>query len=147
MTDLTIRPTAKFLIVRLVVTTVIYIALVILWWQALRPTHQGTDYLPVLALVIFFPSLRRWIQQRFTKATVTGERLRYETGMMSKTTRTIELSRLQDVTVQQSAAQRMFGVGDLSIETSGETSRLTIANVDSPQAVADELLNRAKAHR
>jgi uncharacterized membrane protein YdbT with pleckstrin-like domain len=46
--------------------------------------------------------------------------------------------------VDQRLAQRMFDVGDLSIETAGEASRLTIANVDSPQALADEIMNRAQ---
>jgi hypothetical protein len=40
--------------------------------------------------------------------------------------------------------QRMFKVGDISIETAGETSRLTIPDVDNPQSVADEILNRAQ---
>ena len=39
--------------------------------------------------------------------------------------------------------QRIFGVGNLSIETAGEASRLTIFDVDGPQALADEILNRA----
>jgi hypothetical protein len=40
--------------------------------------------------------------------------------------------------------QRVFNVGDLSIETAGESSRLTVHNVDDPQALADELLNRSQ---
>jgi hypothetical protein len=45
--------------------------------------------------------------------------------------------------VDQNVTQRMFGVGNLSLETSGETSRLTIEDVDSPQALADEIMNRS----
>ena len=33
--------------------------------------------------------------------------------------------------------QRIFRVGDISIETAGETSRLTIPDVDDPQTIAD----------
>ena len=73
-----------------------------------------------------------------------GDRLRYETGMTSKSTRTIQLSKVQDVRVDQSMAQRMFNIGNISIETAGEASRLTIENVDDPQALADEILNRAQ---
>jgi membrane protein YdbS with pleckstrin-like domain len=40
--------------------------------------------------------------------------------------------------------QRIFNVGNLSLETAGEASRLTIHNVDKPQALADEILNRAQ---
>src|SRR5579863_4727892 len=68
-------------------------------------------------------------------------KLRYETGMLSKATRTIQLSKVQDVTVRQTLAQRMGGVGDLSIETAGESSRLTFPNIDGPQAVADQIID------
>jgi uncharacterized membrane protein YdbT with pleckstrin-like domain len=78
--------------------------------------------------------------RQFTKATIAGDRLRYEVGAFSKSTRNISLPKVQDARVDQSVMQRMFGVGNLSIETAGETSRLTIRNVDRPQHVADEIL-------
>jgi uncharacterized membrane protein YdbT with pleckstrin-like domain len=50
------------------------------------------------------------------------------------------LPKVQDARVDQSVMQRMFGVGDLAIETAGEASRLTLRNVDQPQRVAEEIL-------
>jgi len=67
--------------------------------------------------------------------------------LAAKTTRTIQLSKVQDVRVDQRPGQRMFGVGDISIETAGEASRLTIPDVDHPQTFADEILNRSQAVR
>src|SRR5437870_13292379 len=84
----------------------------------------------LFALLLLWPVSRHW-QQRFTKMTMVGDKLRYETGMLSKATRTIRLSKVQDVTVRQSLGQRMAGVGDLSIETAGESSRLTFPNIDN----------------
>ena len=96
----------------------------------------------VVALLLIWPALRHW-EQRFTKMTMVGDKLRYETGMLSKATRTIQLSKVQDVTVRQSLAQRMGGVGDLSIETAGESSRLTFPNIDRPQVVADKIIDES----
>jgi uncharacterized membrane protein YdbT with pleckstrin-like domain len=62
----------------------------------------------------------------------------------AKTTRNIQISKIQDVRVDQRMSQRMCNVGDISIETAGESSRLTVHNVDAPQALADEILNRAQ---
>jgi uncharacterized membrane protein YdbT with pleckstrin-like domain len=59
---------------------------------------------------------------------------------MSKSTRNISLPKVQDARVDQTVTQRMFGVGNLSIETAGEASRLIIRNVDRPQRVAEEIL-------
>jgi len=42
--------------------------------------------------------------------------------------------------VEQHVLQRLVRVGDLSIETAGEASRLTIANIDRPQHFADQIL-------
>jgi len=86
----------------------------------------------------------RWLRRRFTKAVVSGDRLRYETGFTSTSPRTIQLSKLQDVRVVQGWLQRLLNIGDLSLETSGETSRLTIRNIDAPQTVADDLMNRSQ---
>jgi len=86
----------------------------------------------------------RWLRRRFTKAVVSGDRFRYETGFTSTSPRTIQLSKLQDVRVVQGWLQRLLNIGDLSLETSGETSRLTIRNIDAPQTVADDLMNRSQ---
>ena len=143
MSDLIIRPTAKFIILRFVVTGIIFLALEIVYfvyWKGAR----GTDLVPFFAPIIFIPAFRRLISRQLTTVTLSGDRLRYQTGLFSKTTRTIQLSKVQDVRVDQRPGQRMFGVGDLSIETAGDTSRLTIAEVDHPQDAADEILNRAQ---
>jgi uncharacterized membrane protein YdbT with pleckstrin-like domain len=83
--------------------------------------------------------LKRHVRNRLTKMTILDDRLRYETGLLSRTTRTILVSRVQDVTVRQRVGQRIFGLGDLSIETAGEASRLTIFQVDRPQEIADHI--------
>ena len=88
--------------------------------------------------------LSRALRRQYTKTTLTGDRLRYESGMAAKTTRNIQISKIQDVRVDQRVSQRMFNVGDISIETAGESSRLTVPNVDDPQALADEILNRSQ---
>jgi uncharacterized membrane protein YdbT with pleckstrin-like domain len=94
------------------------------------------------ALLLIWPITRHW-EQRFTKMTMIGDKLRYETGMFSRATRTIQLSKVQDVTVRQSLGQRMGGVGDLSIETAGESSRLTFPNIDRPQFIADKIIDES----
>jgi uncharacterized membrane protein YdbT with pleckstrin-like domain len=79
------------------------------------------------------------LRRQVSKLIITGDKLRYETGFLSKTTRTISLAKVQDVSVRQTLGQRMTNTGDLSIETAGETSRLTVRHIDRPQAIADQL--------
>lgn len=142
MADLTIKPTAKFLKAGTVLAALVFVGLEIAYlveWK--DDVGQWVMILP--PLILLWP-LARWIRRNFSKATITGDRLRYETGFTSKSTRTIQLNKVQDVRVDQRMSQRIFGVGNIAIETAGEASRLVLHNVDNPQPLADEILNRAQ---
>ena len=144
MSDLTIRPTAKFLKAGFVLAALVIVALDVAWLRAWR--DQGfPNWFPLATLVILLWPAARLLKRHFIKAVVAGDRLRYEVGATSKSTRNIQLSKVQDIRVDQGVFQRMWNIGNISIETSGETSRLTIPNVDSPQQVVDELLNRSQS--
>ncbi len=140
MEDMVIRPTLKFiklgyaLVLLLIVAAIIGASQLPQEYVQYRPWAMG---LPVLLLI--WP-IRRHMRRQFTKATISGDKLRYEVGALGKSTRNISLPKVQDARVDQSVTQRMFGVGDLSIETAGEASRLTIRNIDDPQQVADQIL-------
>ena len=141
MPDHIVRPTIRF--IRIGYWTVFFLVCVSvgLWVNS----FQGLPWWPFLlpAVLFFFPA-RAHLRQRFTKVTISGDKLRYETGVLAKTTRTIQVSKIQDVRVDQTLFQRLFHVGNLSIETAGETSRLTLANIDDPQPVADDITDAAQ---
>ena len=84
------------------------------------------------------------LKLRFTRLTLAGKKLRYETGMLSRSSRTMELAKVQDVKVDQTFFQRLLGLGNLTIESAGETGRLTINNIDRPDAVGDFILETAR---
>jgi uncharacterized membrane protein YdbT with pleckstrin-like domain len=143
VSDFTIRPTAKFLKLGTILAGVVFIALeygCLTSWN----DKAGSQWIMILPALIWIWPAERALRRRVITTTITGDRLRYETGAISKSTRTIQLSKLQDVRVDQRLMQRIFNVGNLSLETAGEASRLTIQNVDKPQALADEILNRAQ---
>jgi uncharacterized membrane protein YdbT with pleckstrin-like domain len=143
MPEITIYPTAKFLKAGAILAGLIFLALEVMclisWNQAVG---SALIMIPPVALLAW-PGVRA-LRRRLTKAVVTDERLRYETGMAAKSTRTIQLSKVQDVRVDQKMTQRLFDIGNISIETAGEASRLTLHNIDHPQALADEIMSRAQ---
>ena len=145
MQELVIRPSTKFIKLGYAVVILLIIGAVIVQNQfkdQLSPQVPPWAIPAAFAILLILPLSRHW-KQRFTKMTMIGDKLRYETGMLSKATRTIQLSKVQDVTVRQSLGQRLGGVGDLSIETAGESSRLTFPNIDSPQAIADKIIDES----
>ncbi|MBZ5592028.1 MAG: PH domain-containing protein [Acidobacteriia bacterium] len=145
MNDRVIRPSMKQVKAWYAFAVLLIVVAVVVQAKYLTPRDQP-PWLPAVSVLILFIPIRRHIRRQTIKVTITGDKLRYESGLLSKTTRNIQLSKVQDVRVDQSLGQRMMGVGDLSIETSGESSRLEVDNIDAPQAVADEIIAASQEH-
>jgi|SRR5450432_2531045 uncharacterized membrane protein YdbT with pleckstrin-like domain len=141
MSDLVVRPTLKFIHAAYAAEAVLIGAGFIVQHEAIQ---EGPAWAPLLLGVLVIWTIARHIRRLATKVTVSMDKLRYEVGMLSKSTRTIQLGKIQDVRVDQSLAQRILGVGTLAIETAGESSRLAIADIDRPQATADEIMRRSE---
>jgi uncharacterized membrane protein YdbT with pleckstrin-like domain len=109
-------------------------------------TKGDQDSTPNLYLLLIIPGLLvlwtlvKHLRLRFTKLVIGSGKLRYETGMVSRSVRTMELSKVQDVRVDQSFMERLLGLGTIAIETAGESSGLKMAGVAQPQEVADYIL-------
>jgi len=97
----------------------------------------------VPALAVLYLMIRH-MRRRMVKLTILDDRLRYEAGFLSKTTRTMELTKVQDVRVDQTMGQRMLNIGNLSLETAGESSRIVMPSVDRPHEAADRILEYAR---
>ncbi len=141
MADFVVHPTKKWL--RLQYTTV-FIVFCIAVFLYVNYFPEQPAWLLILPGLLFLWPMTGSVRLRFTKVVVTGDKLRYESGILSKCTRTIQVPKIQNVTVNQSLLQRLQRVGDISIETSGETSRLTVANIDDPQELADWLIDNVQ---
>jgi putative membrane protein len=136
---------ARYVFVLLIIAAAVFVHVEYLMPRE-EPTWVHQPWLPAIAALILIVPIRRHIQRQSIKMAITGDKLRYEAGLLSKTTRNIQLSKIQDVRVDQSFGQRMLGVGDISIETSGESSRLEMDNVDQPQSIADEIIAASQEH-
>ena len=142
MADLVIRPSLKFIKAGYAFALLVVLAAVIVHYKYLADQYP-TPWLPIVSLFVLLWPIKRHIQRQTVKLTIAGEKLRYETGLASKSTRLIQLPKVQDVRVVQSLFERMFGVGDISIETAGEASRLIVENLDRPQQLAEQIIDLA----
>jgi membrane protein YdbS with pleckstrin-like domain len=142
MAEMIIRPTMKFIYMGYTVAVLIVVALVVAMERIQLPPwipSPWQPWIPWLPVLLLLWPLERHLRNRFTKMTILDDRLRYERGILGRTTRTVLISRVQDVTVHQRVGQRIFGVGDLSIETAGKSSWEAIVNIDRPQEIADHI--------
>jgi len=144
MADIVIRPSMKFIRAGYVAALLVVAAAVFVHYKYIADQYpQSKPWLPLASLLVLLWPIKRHIQRQAVKLTIVGEKLRYETGLTSKSTRLIQLPKVQDVRAIQSLPQRMFGVGDLSIETAGESSRLIVENIDNPQQLAEQITDLA----
>ena len=144
MEDIVIRPSLKLIWAAYTAIALLVVASVALYSMGLYGNvHWGVSLVP--ALLLLWP-LKRHIQSRFTRLILTGDKLCYENGVMARSKRLIQITKVQDVRVDQALTQRMLGIGNLSLETAGETSRLVMRNVDSPDRVAEDILRIAHAN-
>ncbi len=145
--DVNFRPSVKLLQASYVAIAIFAIAITAYWSEATPPPPVAVWWpLGVPALLLLW-TLQRHLTRLATKLSISGDRLRYESGIFSKTSRTMEIHKVQDVRVDQTIGQRMLQVGNLSIETAGDASRITIENIDAPQQAAETILDLARHHK
>ncbi|HUO32262.1 MAG TPA: PH domain-containing protein [Bryobacteraceae bacterium] len=137
MADIVIRPSLKFVKAGYLAVLLIIVAVTFLYFHYRKESYPSWP--PAVSVLLLLWPLKRHLERQTVKLTIAGEKLRYETGLATRSTRIIQLPKVQDVRVIQSLTQRMFDVGHVSIETAGESSRLLVENLDRPQQLAEQI--------
>jgi membrane protein YdbS with pleckstrin-like domain len=82
-------------------------------------------------VVVVTEFIRWWTSQHV----VTTERVIHRTGLISKQGKEIPLEVINDVAFNQSALERIFGTGDLLIESAGTHGQSRYSDIPDPEAV------------
>jgi uncharacterized membrane protein YdbT with pleckstrin-like domain len=146
MQRMVVRQSLKFIILAYVACTAAEVAVLVAYYAwNLTQVPLWAPLLPFLAVDVLITI--RLLRAVTTKLKVLEDRLHWESGLVSKSTRTIEIDKIQDVRVDQTLGQRLLGVGDLSLESAGGSSRIVMRTIDRPQAAADRILEIAREWR
>lgn len=81
----------------------------------------------------------RYTVWRTTHFVVTTDRVIYRSGIVSKAGQNIPLERITNVGSSQTALERLLRVGDLTIESAGESGRQTFSDVLHPSSVENRI--------
>jgi uncharacterized membrane protein YdbT with pleckstrin-like domain len=142
MDEIVIRPSMKLIRAGYTLVFCVICVCVLVYTNSKTFANTTAWVLLLPALLLIWP-LKYHIRRSFTRMTLSGGRLRYETGIFSRSKRIIQIGKVQDARVDQTLTQRMLRMGDLSVETAGETSLLTMQDVDDPDRVAEDILRLA----
>lgn len=98
-----------------------------------------------LALALLLIPAYYHIRRNMIRYTVTDAKLQIDTGLIARTTRSIPLSKVQDVTVSASIPQRLLGFGDVIVDNASELGGSTILhNISKPRHYANLLLRELR---
>lgn len=97
-------------------------------------------------LVCLGAALGIYLRSRSTRYTLTAERLRVTTGLLSTTTQELELRRVRDTVVTQPVLLRMLGLGHVTLlSADASTPRAVLRAVPDPLALQSQIRGFAQA--
>lgn len=139
-----ITPTMKFVwgaYLLTAVAAVLLVALIVILFPSAVPVSIAV----ILGLLLFVIPLFYHVRQRLVRYTLTDDKLEIDSGLISRTTRSVPLRRIQDVTVSATMGQRLLGLGDIVIDNASEEGgKAVIRDVDGPRHYADMLLEEMR---
>lgn len=99
-----------------------------------------------VVLLLVLGSLARFLSTRFG---LSSDALHFRSGVLSRQSRVIPFGRIQSVNVQQSALQRVLGMGELRVETatSGASAEVTLKVLRwrDAQALREQLVRERRS--
>jgi len=98
-----------------------------------------------IGLLLFLVPAFYHLKQKMVSYKLTESKLEIDEGFISRTTRSIPIRRIQDVTVAATVLQRMLGFGNLMIDNaSDEGGKVVLKNINNPKFYADVLLRQMR---
>jgi uncharacterized membrane protein YdbT with pleckstrin-like domain len=138
-----ITPTLKFVKAGYVTAVVAAFAFVALMSLVL----PGVWWFIAVAIGILFLAVPAYfhLKQKMTRYTLTDTMIEIDRGLVSRSTQSVPLRRIQDVTVTSTVMQRVLGFGDVVVDNASETGgKVVLDNIDSPRKYANMLLEQMK---
>jgi uncharacterized membrane protein YdbT with pleckstrin-like domain len=137
----TVRPTMIFIKAGYALAVLGGVALVFLLAMISVPAYISIPLALALLLIPGYYHIRR----NSVRYTATDAKLEIDRGLVSRTTRNIPLSKIQDVTVSATIPQRLLGLGDLVVDNASEVGGSTVLhNINNPRQHADLLLRELR---
>ena len=138
-----ITPTLKFVKAGYVISVIAAFVFVAVMSLVL----PGVWWLIAVAIGILFLAVPAYfhLKQNMTRYTLTDTMIEIDRGLISRSTQSVPLRRIQDVTVTSTAMQRLLGFGDVVVDNASETGgKVILDNIDSPRKYANMLLDQMK---
>jgi uncharacterized membrane protein YdbT with pleckstrin-like domain len=126
------RPHWSGIVMELIVSVIALAAIVFLAFQGFNWGIWAIGAIILVWLILVARGFVRWFT---TQHVITSERVIHRMGWISKQGKEIPLEVINDVAFQQRAWERIFGTGDLLIESAGTHGQTKYTDIPNPEAV------------
>jgi uncharacterized membrane protein YdbT with pleckstrin-like domain len=93
-----------------------------------------------LALVAGIRWTAAFVKHFFVRYTLTTRHLLVEKGVFSRSRKTIPIQRIQDVATHQRWIERLFGIGDVIVQSAGEMGAVRLRSLPHCQEYTEKIL-------
>ena len=138
------RPVTLLYVLALVFFAVVPLGLMFPFSLGLMfPPLFGTIFVGLLGFLVLIIAASLHVEISFTVYTLTVENFKIRTGFVGATEVTIPLMKIQDTTLAYSALQRLFGIGDVRMDTADERIEggVMLLNIDEPEKYKEQILD------
>ena len=111
-----------------------------------RGTGQPIISVIAVTAILFFSLFFRWLSWMRFRYHIGEHDVRIESGILSRTARSIPYERIQDVSIEQKPLARIFSLGEVKFETGGgdgDDAKLSFVSVEE----ANRLREVVKTHK
>lgn len=108
-------------------------------------------YIWLIAALAALPSLftlvRQWIYRQSNRFELTARRVILTTGLLSRNSVSSYLDKINNVEYRQTLLGRIFGYGDVVIDTASETGTTVFRNISNPVGFQRAILSASEPYR
>jgi uncharacterized membrane protein YdbT with pleckstrin-like domain len=88
-----------------------------------------------------------WVRWQSTAYTLTDQRIKIETGVFGRSSKTIPIDRIQDATTKQTVFGRMLGYGRVEVDAAGAQGAEVLDHMPNPGAFRDQVFMLSERRR
>ncbi len=88
-----------------------------------------------------------WIRWQSTAYTLTDQRIKIETGILSRSEKIIPIDRIQDCTTRVSLIGRMLGYGRVEVDAAGAQGAEVLEHLPNPGSFRDQVFVQSERRR
>ena len=114
----------------------------VLLWNGLLGGDVSVFYAAVISILgLGLVLLFGWLIRLSTRYTITSNRISMSRGLLSKTENTAHIDRVQNITIRQTALDRVLKVGVVDFDTASDDASDTFRflGVENPQALRNQI--------